>query len=245
MTARMVLMNDGSRTARQYDAMAAEYSADNDEGIFNSLYERPAMLSIVEDVDQMQVLDLGCGAGQLSTELANRGATVTGIDVSPAMIEIAHQRLGGRAVFEVGDLSNPLPFEDDSFDLVVASLVMHYIEDWKPVLDEVRRVLRPSGTMTFSTHHPTMDWKLHSADDYFAKLQVTETWAKGGADFEVTYWRRPLSAMSDEIQRSGFRIAALAEPLPDEALGDLDPAKNEYLTTHPHFLFVTLTAVPD
>ncbi len=222
--------------------MAADYSADNDEGIFNALYERPAMLTTIGAVDGKRVLDLGCGAGQLSADLVDRGASVTGIDVSPAMIELARTRLGDRARFEVGDLDDPLPFEAASFDLVVASLVLHYLEDWASVLGEVRRVLRPAGTMIASTHHPTMDWKLHSPGDYFAKLQVTETWTKGGSDFDVTYWRRSLSAMSDEVRRGGFLIAGLTEPGPAPAMYEVDPAKHHHLRTNPHFLVMTLAA---
>ena len=89
----MIDMSDGERAAEQYNAMAEEYSADNDDGIFNSLYERPAMLALLGDVSGQRVLDIGCGAGQLSETLAAHGATVSGIDVSPSMIEIARRRV--------------------------------------------------------------------------------------------------------------------------------------------------------
>ena len=225
--------------------MAADYSADSDDGVYNSRYERPAMLSALGDVADLHVLDLGCCAGQLGLELVRRQARVTGIDVSPAMIEIAKARLGDLASFDVGDLGESLPYEDASFDVAVASLVMHYIQDWVPVLHEVRRVLKPGGTFVFSTHHPTMDWHLHSRDDYFAKVRATETWTKRGREFEVTFWRRPLAEMSREIQASGFHIASFDEPMPHASLAGIDPATNAYLTTHPHFLFVRLTSPTD
>ena len=224
--------------------MALEYSTDNDDGPFNSLYERPAMLRMLDDVTGLRVLDIGCGAGQLTSALIDRGATVIGIDVSPRMIDIARRRLGDAAVFDVADLTEPLGFESGSFDLVVASLVMHYIEDWVPVLREIRRVLTPTGALVFSTHHPTMDWKLHSRDDYFAKKQSTETWTKGGKPFEVTCWRRPLRGISAEIRAAGFVIDMLDEPAPDDRLAIVEPATNEYLTTHPHFLFVRAIPSP-
>jgi ubiquinone/menaquinone biosynthesis C-methylase UbiE len=53
--------------------------------------------------------------------------------------------------------------QDGSFDLIVASLVMHYVRDWHAVLGEFRRVLKPDGAVVFSTHHPAMDWQLHAA----------------------------------------------------------------------------------
>lgn len=236
-------VTDGTRAAEQYNAMATEYSADNDDGVFNSLYERPAMLRMLGDVAGLRVLDVGCGAGQLTSALIDRGATVTGVDVSQGMVDIARERYGDSAEFEVADLSDPLNFETGQFDLVVASLVMHYLEDWVPVLGEIRRILTPAGALVFSTHHPTMDWKLHSRDDYFAKKQSTETWTKGGRPFEVTTWRRPLRSISEEIRLAGFVIEALDEPAPSGQLADREPATNEYLMTHPHFLFIK--AVPN
>ena len=59
-------MSDSERAAEQYDAMAADYASDNDDGVFNALYERPAMVDLLGEVDGLRVLDVGCGAGQLS-----------------------------------------------------------------------------------------------------------------------------------------------------------------------------------
>jgi ubiquinone/menaquinone biosynthesis C-methylase UbiE len=237
-------MSDGARSAAEYDAMAEDYTTDNDGGSYNALYERPAMLSMLGDVAGMRILDVGCGAGQLSHELVEHGALVSGIDVSARMIELAQSRLGDRVELRVHDLSEPLPFTDASFDLVVASLVMHYLERWTPALSEVRRVLTSEGACVFSTHHPTMDWKLQSPENYFAKKQSTETWIKGGKPFEITAWRRPLSAMCAEISDAGLVIERIDEPEPHPSLRASDPATDTYLRTKPHFLFFRLTPNP-
>jgi SAM-dependent methyltransferase len=76
------------------------------------------------------------------------------------------------------------------FDIVVASLVLHYVRDWTVALRELRRVLGPRGAVVFSTHHPTMDWMLVTPDDYFAVKQMTDTWRMGGRGLEVTFWGR-------------------------------------------------------
>jgi ubiquinone/menaquinone biosynthesis C-methylase UbiE len=233
---------DGSRSARQYDAMAVEYSTDNDESAFNAYYERPAMIGLLGDVSGYRVLEVGCGAGPLTAWLVDHGATVTATDVSPGMLERAKQRVGLRATFHLADLARPLSFAaDGEFDLVVASLVLHYLEDWASVLGEVRRVLKQDGAVVFSTHHPAMDWQLHSPEDYFAVKQVTEVWSKGSGDFEVTFWRRPLTAMTEAIASAGFVIDRLIEPGPLPELRDRDLDNFEKLRHEPQFLFFRLT----
>ncbi len=231
-------MSDGEKAAAIYNAMAADYTADNDENIYNAAYERPAMIAMLGDLDGLRVLDLGCGAGQLSVELIAAGATVTGIDVSAAMVDIARERLGAETAIAVGDIGDPLPFQTGAFDVVVSSLTMHYVEDWVPTLAEIRRVLAPSGRFTFSTHHPTMDFTRHSPDDYFAKKPVTETWTRAGKPYDVTFWRRTLADMSWALHRAGFVIDLLHEPQATDALAERDPTEHEYLSTHPHYLFV-------
>jgi ubiquinone/menaquinone biosynthesis C-methylase UbiE len=75
---------------------------------------------------------------------------VTGFDKSAGMLELARRRLGDDADLLVADLGGPLPFPDGAFDVVVASLVPHYLEDWTAPLAELRRVPRPGGRLTTS-----------------------------------------------------------------------------------------------
>ncbi len=100
---------------------------------------------------------------------------------------------------------------------------MHYVRDWEVVLGEFRRVLKPEGAVVFSTHHPALDWQLHAPEDYFAVKHVTETWSKGSGRFEVSFWRRPLTAMGEAIASAGFVIERLAEPAPLAELADRTP----------------------
>lgn len=234
-------MADAETAGRQYDAMAVAYALNNAESAFNAYYERPATISLLGDVAGRRVLDVGCGAGPLTAWMAERGAEVTGIDVSPAMLQLARDRVGDGATFLVADVSEPLTFAGDAtFDLVVASLVLHYLADWETPLREFRRLLRPDGAVVLSTHHPTMDAELHSPDDYFAVKQVTEIWSKGSGDFPVTFWRRPLTAMADAIAAAGFVIERLLEPVPVAALRQRDAEAFDLLSTKPRFLFFRL-----
>jgi SAM-dependent methyltransferase len=97
------------------------------------------------------VLEVGCGPGHLSTQLArDHGLVVTGLDLDPAMIERARATAGrlGAGVrapdFVVGDVAS-LPFPDGSFDLVVSTMSLHHWADATAGLTEIARVLRPEG----------------------------------------------------------------------------------------------------
>ena len=133
--------------ADHYDSFAESYSAENESSLLNAYYERPAMVALAGDVEGRRILDVGCGAGPLSAALSTKGAIMTGLDSSPAMLELARQRLGAAAELYLADLGKPLPFAGGSFDDVVSSLVLHYLEDWSAPLAELRRVLKPGGRL--------------------------------------------------------------------------------------------------
>ena len=115
------------------------------------------------------ILDAGCGSGPLSAALRDRGAIVTGFDSSAGMLELARRRLGAGADLHLADLGRPLPFPDGAFDDVIASLVLHYLEDWTAPLAELRRVLRPGGRLIVSVNHPFAGPPLvRPGADYFA-----------------------------------------------------------------------------
>ncbi|MFJ9370774.1 class I SAM-dependent methyltransferase, partial [Nocardia sp. NPDC101769] len=141
-----------------YDSIAERYTAENEASLLNAYYERPAMLGLAGDVTGRRILDAGCGSGPLFTELRDRGAIVTGIDSSARMLELARQRLGADADLRIADLVSPLPFSDNAFDDVVASLVLHYLQDWGPTLTELLRVLKPGGRLIVSVEHPFAIW---------------------------------------------------------------------------------------
>ncbi len=112
------------------------------------------MLALAGDVTGRRILDADCGSGPLFAALRDRGAVVSGFDASSGMLALARRRLGDGADLRVADLGGPLPYPDDAFDDVVASLVLHYLEDWGPAPAELRRVLRPGGRLIASVDHP-------------------------------------------------------------------------------------------
>jgi SAM-dependent methyltransferase len=223
-----------------YDQFAAAYAADNETNAYNGLYERPAMLALLGDLRGKRVLDAGCGAGALAEAMLARGASVTALEISAAMADLARDRLGDRVTVHVADLAEPLTmFADATFDLVAASLVIHYLERWEPALRELHRVLLPGGALAISTHHPTMDWRTVGGS-YFETRQITETWNKGGVRGTVTFWRRPLTAMFAAFRSSGLLIDEVIEPMPVDECAERFPKDYLTLTTAPRFLFIRL-----
>ncbi|MGR6316459.1 class I SAM-dependent methyltransferase [Micromonospora soli] len=199
-------------TTTDYDDFANAYSAENESGLFNAYYERPAMLRLAGNVSGRRILDVGCGSGPLSAALRAKGAVVTGFDVSAAMVDLARRRLGEDADLHVADLRTPLPFADAEFDDVVASLVLHYLEDWSGPLAELRRVLKPGGRLMLSVNHPAayaIEYR-----NYFAVTKYSEEYILDGQAVWLTFWHRPLHAMADAFAAAGFRIATISEPPP-------------------------------
>jgi SAM-dependent methyltransferase len=232
--------------ANDYDSFAEAYTAEAEANLVNGHYERTAMLELAGDVAGRRILDAGCGSGPLYAALRDRGATVTGIDSSAKMLQLARQRLGAGAALRLADLGSPLSFADGAFDDVIASLVLHYLEDWTAPLAELRRVLRPGGRLIASVDHP-----FHShlqagpGADYFATRKWSFEWTVGGHIALMSFWHRPLHAMTDAFTAAGFRIAVISEPPPAPGARDLFPAELADLPSGAFlcFLFFVLDAV--
>jgi ubiquinone/menaquinone biosynthesis C-methylase UbiE len=95
-------------------------------------------------------LDLGCGTGEFTAQMAQAGARVVGVDVAEAALVRARARHPG-VDFRLIPFDEPLPFPDNGFDLVWASEVIEHIADTARWLSEVRRVLAPSGRLVLTT----------------------------------------------------------------------------------------------
>jgi len=118
-------------------------------GAITDRLELQLILELVGDVSGCRVLDLGCGEGKLALELARRGAIVTGIDASAAMIEAAECRAKQHAVnvsFQLARAEH-LPFPSEQFDIVTAITILCFVDDPRPVFQEIARVLRPNGRL--------------------------------------------------------------------------------------------------
>lgn len=118
----------------------------------DTVYPLEYAYHLLGDVTGRRIVDFGCGSGANTVLLANRGATVVGVDISADLIGLARRRLDvsgrpGGAEFVVGS-AHDLPFPDDSIDVVFGIAILHHL-DLELVSREVHRVLKPGGRAIF------------------------------------------------------------------------------------------------
>jgi len=102
-----------------------------------------------------KLLEVGFGLGTDLFQFAASGATVAGVDLSPAHLRIASRRFGLYGIpadLRLGDAEN-LPFEDSSFDVVYSFGVLHHTPDTKKAVDEILRILKPGGRSIIGVYH--------------------------------------------------------------------------------------------
>lgn len=139
--------------------VAFDVSADS-YGRFMGRYSRPlasAMVDLVKARPDQRILDVGCGPGALTTELADRfGARgLYAADPSESFVHALQRRCAG--AFVVRAVAEQLPFADASFDLTLAQLVVHFMTDPVAGLREMARVTRPGGTVAASVWDQSHD----------------------------------------------------------------------------------------
>lgn len=254
------------RTTKAYDDFADEYAnhtASQKESPFHSYYEKPAIRAEVPDLHSKRALSLGCGSGEDTIWLHEKGAEATGIDLSEGLIKIARKRYP-ECDFQVMDMEK-LEFEDSTFDFAYSSLAIHYIKDWKKTLTETLRVLKSGSLYVFSTGHPIDSAMERFSNDEMkeAKLSIYRNKQTGehkiSGDYlalneqgrkhisgelldgmEVHLYHRPISKMIEDITASGFSIVKMIEPVPVEKMKEKDIKHYDALSRIPFFMIWVL-----
>jgi ubiquinone/menaquinone biosynthesis C-methylase UbiE len=221
-----------------YNDLAELYAQRVDTKAHNAYYERPATLSLLPDVTGKHVCDAGCGPGVYAEWLVEHGAQVVAFDVNHKMVRLAKERLGEKAQVLLASLDEPLVFlADASFDIIVAPLVMDYVEDWTSTFKEFYRVLMSEGVLVFSIEHPYAKYDDHrEASIYFNIERVEYTWRGFGKPVNMPSYRRPLSKVINPLIEAGFTLDKLLEPLPTPEFKQADPEEYEQLIRSPGFL---------
>jgi SAM-dependent methyltransferase len=176
----------------------------------------PAFLELVPSPGR-RTLDLGCGQGRVSAELVRKGHTVIGVDSSPAMVEMARERHEA----QVADAA-ALPFEDGSFDLVVAYMSVMNLDDPEGGIGEAARVLEPGGRLCTAVVHPVDGAGAFDGDEFVITGSYFEPeakmWESNRDGISVTFFDRalPLGRLAQAHEAAGLLIEAIREPRPSD-----------------------------
>ena len=187
---------------------------------------------MLPDFRGKRVLDLGCGFGWHCRYAAENGAqSVLGIDISENMLQEARRRTEDPRV-EYRKISlEEYEYPEDSFDAVISSLALHYVESFEDICRKVYRCLKPGGEFVFSAEHPiftaygSQDWYRDEkgnivhwpVDRYFEEgkreaVFLGETMVK---------YHRTLTTYLGSLLENGFQITGVVEPMPPESMMDI------------------------
>lgn len=182
-----------------------------------------ALLELLGPPSGLRVLDIACGHGRVTRELARRGATATGVDLSRALLDKAEaievaDPLGTQYVH--GDVAAVPQLPNAAVDAVVCNFGLSDIDDLDGALATVHRVLRPGGPFVFSILHPCFP----------GSGPVSGSWPSTGRYHDEGYWvaegvtatlrrqvganHRMLSTYINSLARHGLMLTQMSEPAP-------------------------------
>jgi len=202
----------------RWDALADRYVTDSPEVQTDLGPVGSALFALANVRPRDSVLDLGCGPGHLSRYLARLGATVTGVDASPRLLETAIEQetqlpLGIRYV--ESDAADPTLLDGETFDLVLCSMALSDINDLERTLTNVVRLLAADGRFVFSILHPCFPGTESSRPSWPPSGYFSEGWwlAEGHHGYRgvVGAHHRTLSTYLNGLTTAGLVVDRVAE----------------------------------
>jgi SAM-dependent methyltransferase len=220
-----------------YDKYAALWQAkkSSDNHYAHTYLEKPAMYNLLGYVQNMQILDLGCGSGE-DIEKLRINNEVIGLDYSHELLTLAKFN-NPDTNFWCIDLNNQLIPIDKQFDIVFSSLTLHYVKNWDNLFKQLQAILKPNGRIIISTHHPIKWGSKTDKNKEFNEFKIGYRKDKNNSksyevfgdylntypiqdklfqQLEVTYYNRSISEMFKTFIDNGFEVKQLIEPKPTE-----------------------------
>jgi ubiquinone/menaquinone biosynthesis C-methylase UbiE len=220
-----------ARAAWDGAADAYEHGQRSGRDYYRHEFFGPIQVAMCGNVAGLRLLDVGCGSGYFTREMAQGGARVTGIDIAPRMIEHARRHeeslpLGvDYLIGDAAEIRTLLPA--GSFDLVTSCMALQDMPNVPAVMEAVHTVLKPRGRFVASITHPCTDtpfreWQRGTSgqkrclciDRYFDRVAVEYRWRGWEYDFTTPALHAPLEDWFDWILGAGFQLRAFREPRP-------------------------------
>lgn len=145
-----------------FNGIAAQYDDwySQKKGAFVDRVETDLAFGMLKLEPGMSVLDVGCGTGNFSMKMAERGCVVTGIDVSEEMLKVAREKAAEKSL-SISYLqmdATELGFDDGAFDVVLTMAAVEFIEDTARAVEEMFRVVKNGGQVLIGTINADSDW---------------------------------------------------------------------------------------
>ena len=201
------------------------------------------------DLAGQRTLDIGCSAGFIANELALDGAMSTGVDIDVPGIEAAKARFGERVAF-ICTSADAMPFPDESLDVVVFNHIYEHVVDADAVVDEIYRVLKPTGAVylglgnkfqLIEPHYklPLLSWlpqpaadvyirRAGKAEEYYEKHRSKAGLRQLMRGFEVWDYTLPI-VRNPDVFGSGDQVRGRVSRLPVPVLRALTPIVPTYI----------------
>lgn len=183
------------KSKKHYNKTAASYDESSDGKFVKPMYE--SLVEKIKTVSAENLLDVGCGNGNVLSALAGTDLKLYGADLSEEMIKEAGRRLGERVNLEVAD-AEKLPFDDNFFDLLICNASFHHYPHPDAVLSEMHRVLRKGAVLLIG------EGLFKQPGRFFMNLFIRFS---DGGDFHC-YGKKELSLM---LKNSGFEVTEIID----------------------------------
>jgi len=168
-------------------------------GALTERIEADIIFQLAGDLRGKRVLDLGCGDGTYSIAASQRGAHVTGVDISKAMLDSAQRRATacGASVEWRQASAESIPYESGTFDIILAVTILCFLREPLQVMREVHRVLRPGGSFVVGELGKYSTWALS---------RRVRGWLGSSMWRDTHFWT--LGELQRLLRQAGFRVTA-------------------------------------
>ncbi len=237
-------MKSTSKLKNSWNNVASKYVElrESNTDPFEDLVNFQSILSMMGDLKGKKILDAGSGSGRFTAKIAGLGAECIGIDGSEELVKLSKNNYQHLDFFHQ-DLTKPLTFSDNTFDVILCKYVFMSIEDIRLPLNEFKRILKQGGLLVVSLGHPVLwlyhwlaaHWKIKERKGFsdlegYFKTKEISIQIKESSNIEVSFIYRPISYYINTFIDQGFIIKKIDETKPTEAFLDLVPnSKNRYI----------------
>ena len=196
------------------------------------------MYDLLEITYNDRLLDATCGYGWHCIYAMEHGASsVVGVDISHKMLKVAKEKTHFSQIEYRCCAIEDISFSDESFDVILSSLAFHYIEDYEDLINNLYKMLKPTGALIFTVEHPiftsygTQDWYYNEkgeilhfpVDNYYYEGKRTAMFLEE----KVTKYHRTLTTYLNTLLSNSFIINQIVEPQPPENMMDIPGMADE------------------